>query len=256
MQQILELRQIGDPTDLIRTGMILALYETYDSPPDQTKAWQIHVEAACNLMWQSHLPAGALNVHDLRRLCTIELLEILFKAITLLWDFRQKKDVDDLDWTSADEMLIMSMNIERRLLHWYNKLVLENDHPLFMTRAGPASSTLINTHDQPQAIIFSDISSIHLILFYWLGLVIVYTSMFEALETIAQSSQSQLPKDFNEKMKLADSLCHKSVTYISQSQADATTAKGLGTAIFATATSVASQNISRGWKRNDYIAVA
>lgn len=72
MQHILELRQLSDPTDLIRTGMILALYETYDSAPDQDDAWQVHVEAACNLMRQSHLSAGALNDHDLRRLYTIE----------------------------------------------------------------------------------------------------------------------------------------------------------------------------------------
>jgi len=72
MQQILGLRQLSDPTDLIRTGMILALYETYDSVPNQDNAWQIHVEAACNLMWQSHLSTWSLNDHDLRRLCTIE----------------------------------------------------------------------------------------------------------------------------------------------------------------------------------------
>lgn len=72
MQQILGLRQLSDPTDLIRTGMILALYETYSSAPDQNNAWQIHVEAAYNLLSQYRIPAGALNDHDLRRLRTIE----------------------------------------------------------------------------------------------------------------------------------------------------------------------------------------
>lgn len=72
MQQILGLRQLSDPTDLIRTGMILALYETYNSAPDQNHAWQIHVEAAYNLLSQYRIPAGVLNDHDLRRLRTIE----------------------------------------------------------------------------------------------------------------------------------------------------------------------------------------
>lgn len=153
-------------------------------------------------------------------------------------------------------MLKMSLDIERCLFHWHNKLELENDHPLFMTRAGPTSSIPINAYDQLQTIIFSDISSIHLLLFYWLGLVIVYESMTEALETFVQSSRPQPPHDSYERMEAADSLCHHFVTRIFQCQADATTGKGRGIAIFATATSLAAQKLSRGWKRNDYIAIA
>lgn len=149
----------------------------------------------------------------------------------------------------------MSVDIERCLLNWYHKLELENDHPLFMTQAGPTSSMPI-THDQLQRVIFSNIPSIYLLLFYWLGLVIVYASMFEALDSLAQSSRPQPPNDPYERMEAADSLCRHFVTRISQSQADTTTGKGRGTAIFATATSLAAQKISGRWKRNDRIAIA
>ncbi|KAJ5785096.1 uncharacterized protein N7503_010308 [Penicillium pulvis] len=185
-----------------------------------------------------------------------QLLEILFKAITLFWDLQQKKDIGDMNWESADETLKTSVDIERDLLSWYHQLELENNLPLFMTQAGPASSMPIDAHDQMQTITFSNISSIHILLFYWLGLVVVYESMFEALETLAQSSRSQTPSDLYKKMGATDSLCRHFFTRISQCQADATTGKGLGTSIFAKATFLAAQKIRREWKRNDYTTIA
>lgn len=161
-----------------------------------------------------------------------------------------------MGWKSADETLKTSVDIERYLLSWYHQLELENHHPLFMTQAGPASSMPINAHDQMQTITFSNVSSIHILLFYWLGLVIVYESMFEALETLAQSSRPQTPNDLYERMEATDSLCRHFVTRIFQCQADATTGKGLGTAIFAKATSLAAQKIRRGWKKNDFTTIA
>lgn len=185
-----------------------------------------------------------------------QLLEILFKAIALFWDLQQKKNNGDIDWESTGETLKTSVDIERYLLSWYHQLELENHHPLFITQAGPASSMPTNAHDQMQIITFSNVSSIHILLFYWLGLVIVYESMFEALETLVQSSRPQTPNDLHERMKATDSLCSHFLTRISQCQADATTGKGLGTAIFAKATSLAAQKIRRGWKRNDYTTIA
>lgn len=125
-----------------------------------------------------------------------------------------------------------------------------------MTQAGPTLSMPNDTDDQLQIIIIPEISSIHLLLFYWLGLVIVYTSMSEALEHLALSSLSEIPNDPYERMEAADSLCRDYVTRISQCQTDATTGKGLGIAIFAKATSLAAQKISRWWKEKDQIAIA
>lgn len=72
MQNICALRTLEHPTSLIRTGMILALYEVYSHPLGSENSWQVHVQGAYNLMRASKLPHHALSRHDRRRLFTIE----------------------------------------------------------------------------------------------------------------------------------------------------------------------------------------
>ncbi|CRG82944.1 hypothetical protein PISL3812_00291 [Talaromyces islandicus] len=72
MQQICALQEPKHPTALVRTGMILGLYELYNQPLGHHHAWQVHVQAAYSLMRELEFPHQALNKHDLRRLFTIE----------------------------------------------------------------------------------------------------------------------------------------------------------------------------------------
>lgn len=72
MQKICALQKLEHPTSLVRTGMILALYELYSHPLGSETSWQVHVQGAYNLMRASKLPHHALSRHDRRRLFTIE----------------------------------------------------------------------------------------------------------------------------------------------------------------------------------------
>ncbi|RAH41389.1 Zn(II)2Cys6 transcription factor [Aspergillus brunneoviolaceus CBS 621.78] len=73
VQQICALNELNQPTDLIRSGMILALYESYTYPPAQNSgAWQAHVQAACNIVRQLEAPTTVLGKQDVRRLRTVD----------------------------------------------------------------------------------------------------------------------------------------------------------------------------------------
>ncbi|GKZ45331.1 hypothetical protein AbraIFM66951_007948 [Aspergillus brasiliensis] len=60
-------------SDLIRTAMILALYEVCAQPLAQDHAWSVHVQAACKLARESKVATEMLTPQDLRRLRTIEI---------------------------------------------------------------------------------------------------------------------------------------------------------------------------------------
>lgn len=72
IQSICALRKLEHPSDLIRTSMILALYELYSQPISLESPWNVHVKAAYNLTQRSGLQSETLSKHDLRRLCTME----------------------------------------------------------------------------------------------------------------------------------------------------------------------------------------
>lgn len=72
MQKIRALKNLEHPTALVRSGMILALYEIYNHPIASDNPWQVHVQGAYNIMRGLEFPHQALSKHDLRRLCTIE----------------------------------------------------------------------------------------------------------------------------------------------------------------------------------------
>ncbi|KAJ6021810.1 hypothetical protein N7540_007314 [Penicillium herquei] len=277
LKQIFGLKQLKDPTDLIRTGMILALYETYNPIPGQENAWPIHVEAAYNLMTSSHTPnEHLLNEHDLRRLYTTEflriwindlivvpqiphstwsstglfdeLLKLLFKATESLYDYRMKKKMKSCDLISIENMLATTRNIETQLFDWYSQLQSKNVDSLFTVQE-PFSSPQANTHIHQSVLIFTDPSTIPLLLLYWLGLVIVYNFMFEALDNFAYWGSPQTTRYLQQKMNDTDALCRRYSDLIAQCQASATTGGGLGNIIFAMATFSGAQNVKLKRKR-------
>ncbi|KAJ5735421.1 uncharacterized protein N7483_000546 [Penicillium malachiteum] len=277
LKQIFGLKELKDPTDLIRTGMILALYETYNPIPDQENAWPIHVEAAYNLMTSSHTPKEhLLNEHDLRRLYTTEflriwindlviipqiphstwssmgifdeLLELLFNATKSLYDYRIKKKMKSCDLTSIENMLAITRNIETQLFDWYSQLQLKNGDSLFAIQE-QSSSPQADAHIHQSVLIFTNTSTIPLLLLYWLGLVIIYNFMFEALDSLAYWRSPQTTRYLQHKMNDTDALCCHYSDLIAQCQASVTTGGGLGNYIFAMATFSAAQNVKFKRKR-------
>lgn len=72
IQQICTLTDIDYVSDLVRSAMILALYEVCAQPSGQEDAWSVHVQAAGKLASESNFATELLNTQDLRRLRTIE----------------------------------------------------------------------------------------------------------------------------------------------------------------------------------------
>ncbi|KAJ5088099.1 hypothetical protein N7456_011715 [Penicillium angulare] len=248
MKQILGLRELKGPTDLIRAGMILALYETYNPMPDQENAWPVHVKAflrLCNTGFLAAIPSpylrnGSSDVFD-------QLLEIIFQATILFHGYQRSRQNESLNLTAAEHMLTAASNYETMLLTWYGQLQCQSDQPLFMAQDHPR---------QPQAIIaFPNMSTIPLLLVYWLGMVVVYDSMLEALETLQVAHQSSPDEygDFERKMKETDAIFRLYFAHITQCQAGVDTGNGLGASIMASATlSAAYQVYLRREMRKSY----
>ncbi|KAJ5609793.1 hypothetical protein N7528_010360 [Penicillium herquei] len=279
LKQIFGLKQVKDPTDLIRTGMILALYETYNPIQGQENAWPIHVDAAYKLMKSSPTRnENLLNEHDLRRLYTTEflriwindlvvvpqiphsnwsstsvfdgLLELLFKATISLHDYRIKKKTKRCDLASIEHMLAITWSIETQLLDWYSQIQLKNDHSLFTVQERcPSPQT--NAHTDQSVLVFGNPSTIPLVLLYWLGLVIVYNFMLEALESLANWGSLQTSYH-QQKMNETNALCHYYSDLIAQCQDGVATGTGLGNHIFAAATFSAAHNVKLNRQRADH----
>ncbi|RAL08580.1 Zn(II)2Cys6 transcription factor [Aspergillus homomorphus CBS 101889] len=266
VQQIRALPALTQPTDLIRSGMILALYESCTHSPGQGNAWQIHVQAACNLVRQLAAPALALSKQDLRRLRTVDflricidgqiisppnlelpaepatdvfdrLLDILYQIMHTLAAVRRKTRLDGLNRDSAELLMRRAVVHEAQLLDWYRGLQSE-DGGMVISRPAAVSREATKKN----ALAFSNPSVIPLMLLYWLGMVAVYASTAETLQTLAQSRQFATSTTLPQRLNKADSLCRHFANRIHQRHAGCA-GLGLGTAILAAATAAAARQI-------------
>ncbi|PWY94354.1 hypothetical protein BO94DRAFT_621764 [Aspergillus sclerotioniger CBS 115572] len=175
VQQICTLEGAVHPCDLICTAMILALYELYARPLGQDHAWNVHVQAACNLaqvgLWD--LGYGIVLTVQFLRMCVnvpdqassilpshVELFtdsfDLLLNTLSEICQFRtglRPSFRSEVTWDSAAGILRASTCFENRLLCWYHELQSKAIHPLFMV--GPATVPPVPVHAQePEEMIF------------------------------------------------------------------------------------------------------
>ncbi|RAK81021.1 uncharacterized protein BO72DRAFT_492998 [Aspergillus fijiensis CBS 313.89] len=261
VQQICALNELNQPTDLIRSGMILALYKSYTYPPAQN--------SACNIVRQLEAPTTVLGKQDVRRLRTVDflricidgqitpapsldlltvassdvcdqLLDILFQITQTLSAVRRKTLSGRIDRYSADHLMRNAFFHEGRMLDWYRGLELENDGPPYVSRASVVAARASASGDSILA--FPNPSIIPLVLLYWIGMVAVYASLAKMLQTLKQSGQFEASTTLPQRLKKAENLCHYFATRINQCHAGCA-GLGLGTAILAAATSLAARQI-------------
>ncbi|GLA05887.1 hypothetical protein AnigIFM60653_006408 [Aspergillus niger] len=225
MQQICALTEVDYCSDLVRTAMILALYEVCAQPSGQDHAWSVHVQAACRLASESNTATEMLTAHDLHRLRTIE-HELLRNKIT---------------WDSATYLIRVSVSLERKLLHWNHEWQSESRYPLFMI-VPPTAGPMATPSGKPEEKIFIPrADDIPLLLFYWLGMTMVYATIANVLRGI-QDVQHVPTTMLERRLAKATGLCHRFVDRISQCQMGCAD-KGLGTMILAAAVCRAAQTL-------------
>ena len=286
VQQICLLKGAEDPCDLIRTAMILALYELYAQAPGQDHAWNVHVQAACNLARELHSGMETLNTQDRRRLRTIEVglsglaygivltvqflrmcanlsleppsvfrshvelstdsFDLLLNTLSEICQFRgglrHQSVRSGVTWDSTAGILRASACFEKRLLSWYHELQSEAIHPLFMIRPATTRPMPVQLQKPEETMFFTNPSGIPHLLLYWLGMVLVYVTVAEALRGLANSGLFPPSRTIEQRLAKADALCHHFVNRLAQCQS-ACTGKGTGTAILAAAACQAAQQI-------------
>ncbi|GKZ38526.1 hypothetical protein AbraIFM66950_010776 [Aspergillus brasiliensis] len=233
--------------------MILALYEVCAQPSGQD-AWSVHVQAACKLASESRVATEMLTPQDLRRLRTIEpltlrsqkpstnrfdiLLDILYEVGRLHGYAQPEVCRNTVTWDSATRLMRVSVSLERKLLSWYREWQSESQHPLFMIvpPAGP-----ITPSGKHEKMLIPNAGNIPLLLFYWLGMAMVYATIARILRGIP-NSQQESAKMLEQRLTKATSLCHHFVNRINQCQGGCA-GKGLGTTILAAAVCQAAQKL-------------
>ncbi|RAK99430.1 uncharacterized protein BO80DRAFT_123769 [Aspergillus ibericus CBS 121593] len=267
VQQICALKGKDDPSHLIRTAMILALYELYAQPPGQGHAWNVHVTAACNLAREHR--AAMLNNQDRQRLRTIEflrkcvnvsdgvsavnrspmglstdrfdlLLDILSEIGQLRSGLRHQIARNGVTWDSTACLLMTSACLENQLLSWYHKWQSETNHPLFTIRSTTVPPAAMHPRQPEETMFFTDPSGIPHLLLYWLGLVLLYATVAETLRGL--TSEQVRSRTIQQRLTKADALCHHFATRLAQCQSGCT-GKGTGTAILAAAAWQAAQSV-------------
>ncbi|OJJ77393.1 hypothetical protein ASPBRDRAFT_190701 [Aspergillus brasiliensis CBS 101740] len=252
-------------SDLIRTAMILALYEVCAQPSGQDHAWSVHVQAACRLASESRVATEMLTAQDLRRLRTIEYLHICTNVKHQPLTLRSQKSSDNrfdmlldilyevgrlhrysqhqvgdnkITWDSATHLMRVSVSLERKLLSWFHEWQSDSQHPLciIVPPAGP-----ITPSGKHEEMFIPDAGNIPLLLFYWLGMAMAYATVVRILRGTS-NSQHVPAKMLEERLVKATSLCHHFVNRINQCQGGCA-GKGLGTTILAAAVCQAAQKL-------------
>ncbi|OJJ50266.1 hypothetical protein ASPZODRAFT_1137767 [Penicilliopsis zonata CBS 506.65] len=283
VQETCTLQRNQCPADLTRAAMILGLYELYSLGPSvQLHAWRVHIIAATQLAQELSPPIQSLSNSDLRRLQTLQflqscatrkeqrcpqranhgsnnrfdqLMDVLFEVGELYRHLEQiRVSSGETKCRSTDLLLRKAFDIEQKLLGWCHELQSENcSTPLFLAKCDEQRSN--------QTIItFPNASAIPLLMLYWLGMVVIYSSASEGLQMLevdesirmqdfgvyefglnlsARSEQFDYDQTLEDE---AEVLCKHFVSKISQSQADCME-KGLGTATLAAASLQAAQHL-------------
>lgn len=191
------------------------------------------------------------------------LLEILSQIPRLIGTLRQQRARGHgLNKSSAENLLKDSVFTEGQLLTWFHELQSKSSvQPLFSTRPLPISPMFVSQAQDSvlETMEFSDPSTIHLMLLYWLGLVAVYASMAEALRFLSQSDTFTTsdwytsPGVLQKRLKRAQALSYKISNRISQCQARCV-GMGRGTAILVEISSLAAQRLCCSLQDNLSIA--
>ncbi|KAI2985913.1 transcriptional regulator family: Fungal Specific TF [Aspergillus niger] len=270
MQQICALTEVDYCSDLVRTAMILALYEVCAQPSGQDHAWSVHVQAACNLASESNTATEMLTAQDLRRLRTIEylhictninlepyftllshaqpsanrfdiLLDILYELGQLHSYSQQELRRNKITWDSATYLIRVSVSLERKLLHWNHEWQSESRYPLFMIVPPTAGPTATPSGKPEEKMSIPKADDVPLLLFYWLGMTMVYATIAKVLRG-TQEFQHVPATILERRLAKATGLCHRFVDRISQCQVGCAD-KGLGTIILAAAVGQAAQKL-------------
>ncbi|GKZ83748.1 hypothetical protein AnigIFM56816_008844 [Aspergillus niger] len=270
MQQICALTEVDYCSDLVRTAMILALYEVCAQPSGQDHAWSVHVQAACKLARESNTATEMLTEQDLRRLRTIEylhictninhgpsltllshaepsanrfdiLLDILYELGQLHSYFQHELLRNKITWDSATYLIRVSVSLERRLLHWNHEWQSESRYPLFMIVPPTAGPTATPSGKPEEKMSIPQADDVPLLLFYWLGMTMVYATIAKVLRG-TQEFQHVPATILERRLAKATGLCHRFVDRISQCQVGCAD-KGLGTIILAAAVGQAAQKL-------------
>jgi hypothetical protein len=111
-----------------------------------------------------------------------QLLDILFKIPSLVEEFERSKSSNQAEChRQVSSLLFKALNIEEELMQWYRKLDTDEvNEPLFLIQPTPVSNGINATNGR---ITFRNESIIPLVLLYWLGMVIIYTTVTAALQT-------------------------------------------------------------------------
>lgn len=113
-----------------------------------------------------------------------QLLDILFKIPSIVEELEQLKSQSNttICLRRVSSLLLNAFHIEENLMQWYQKLNTNfgDNEPLFATQ--PTTSVPNELHVTNGRITFRNESLIPLLLLYWLGLVIIYTTITTALQ--------------------------------------------------------------------------
>ncbi|GLA26810.1 hypothetical protein AnigIFM63326_003978 [Aspergillus niger] len=249
MRQICALTEVDYCSDLVRTAMILALYEVCAQPSGQDHAWSVHVQAACKLASESNTATEMLTAQDLRRLRTIEpsanrfdiLLDILYELGQLHSYSQQELRRNNITWDSATYLIRVSVSLERKLLHWNHEWQSESRYPLFMIVPPTAGPTATPSGKPEEKMSIPKADDVPLLLFYWLGMTMLYATIAKVLRG-TQEFQHVPATILERRLAKATGLCHRFVDRISQCQVGCAD-KGLGTIILAAAVGQAAQKL-------------
>ncbi|BCR99629.1 Zn(II)2Cys6 transcription factor [Aspergillus luchuensis] len=270
IQQICTLTDIDYVSDLVRSAMILALYEVCAQPSGQEDAWSVHVQAAGKLASESNFATELLNTQDLRRLRTIEflltctnvnhepslsllsrmepstnrfdiLLDMLYKVGQLHRYTQNELHRNKTTCDSAIHLMKVLIGLEQNLLSWYHEWQSECRHPMFMI-VPPTAGPMPTPCGKPEErMVIPNADDIPPLLFHWLGLTIIYATIAKVIRGMPDSQY--VPATILERrLAKATGLCHRFVDRISQCQVGCA-GKGLGTTILAAAVLQAAQRI-------------
>ncbi|KAH8695299.1 hypothetical protein BGW36DRAFT_382454 [Talaromyces proteolyticus] len=275
VEEICSWKRIMDPSEVIRTAMVLALYEAYTSYPREVYKWRVHVRAACNFATESSLykPDLGLRKYDIYRLETIQflssfmldheeapwqsfsnifekagqhstdifgfLLNILPEVSQMYEEVKHMQEIDNsTSATCPKGLLHKCLDTEKKLLGWYKELTSVHDGPLFLFTKSPSGEK--NSHSI--SIKFPNTSIIPHLMIYWLSMVMTYTCICTAILAGAESFQNsfQIEEGRLKKRGINDfiSLYTHYILHISQSQLECMN-RELGIALISSATSLA-----------------
>lgn len=165
------------------------------------------------------------------------LLEILCQTAYLLVPLQERNSHNEISRNSANTLLQQSVYNEGQLLTWFHELQLEDGSRPLSISQHMLDDTLESTQE---TINYTNSSSIPLLALYWLGLVVVYTSMAKALRILIREGDER--SCLKKKLETAELLCYRLANRLSQWHTRCV-GVGQGTSILLMATSLAVKNI-------------